>query len=247
MSFLVDTSHRSSEMEIMDDFTMEGALFRDTLDKLEIINRFLGGNSVTINGLKNLLKNQSKNKTITIVDLGCGNGDILRDVAKFGRKNNYSFKLIGIDANLAAIEYAKELSKEYSELSFKTIDILSEDFKKQSYDVVLCTLFLHHFKNEELISFLKTTTNKATIGVVVNDLHRHKLAYYLFKFIGFFIKNKMVRQDGLTSVLRAFKREDLENIAKEIKVHFSIQWKWAFRYLWILKKDFINLKNHSLD
>ena len=240
MSFLVDTSHRSSEMEIMDDFTMEGVLFRDTLDKLEIINRFLGGNSVTINGLKNLLKNQSKNKTITIVDLGCGNGDILRDVAKFGRKNNYSFNLIGIDANLAAIEYAKELSKEYSELSFKTIDILSEDFKKQSYDVVLCTLFLHHFKNEEIISFLKTTTDKATIGVVVNDLHRHKLAYYLFKFIGFFIKNKMVRQDGLTSVLRAFKREDLENIAKEIKVHFSIQWKWAFRYLWILKKDFIN-------
>jgi hypothetical protein len=223
-------------MEIMDDFTMEGALFRDTLDKLEIINRFLGGNSVTINGLKNLLKNQSKNKTITIVDLGCGNGDILRDVAKFGRKNNYSFNLIGIDANLAAIEYAKELSKEYSELSFKMIDILSEDFKKQSYDVVLCTLFLHHFKNEELISFLKTTTNKATIGVVVNDLHRHKLAYYLFKLIGFFIKNKMVRQDGLTSVLRAFKRNELEAILTKTGVNFSIKWKWAFRYLWVLKK-----------
>ena len=240
MSFLVDTSHRSSEMEIMDDFTMEGVLIRDTLDKIEIINRFLGGNTVTIKGLKKILKNQSKNKTITIVDLGCGNGDILRDVAKFGRKNNYSFKLIGIDANLAAINYAKELSKEYSELSFKTIDILSEDFKKESYDIVLCTLFLHHFKNEELISFLKTTIEKATIGVVVNDLHRHKLAYYLFKLIGFFIKNKMVRQDGLTSVLRAFKRKDLENISKKIKVHFSIQWKWAFRYLWILKKDYIN-------
>ena len=240
MSFLVDTSYRSSEMEIMDDFTMKGVIFRDTLDKLEIINRFLGGNTVTIKGLKKLLKNQSKNKTITIVDLGCGHGDILRDVAKFGRKNNYSFNLIGIDANFAAIEYAKELSKEYSELSFKTMDIFSEDFKKQSYDVVLCTLFLHHFKNEELISFLKNTIHKATIGVVVNDLHRHKLAYYLFKLIGFFIKNKMVREDGLTSVLRAFKRKDLENISKKIKVHFSIQWKWAFRYLWILKKDFIN-------
>ena len=195
MSFLVDTSHRSSEMEIMDDFTMEGVLFRDTLDKLEIINRFLGGNSVTIKGLEKLLENQSKNKIITIVDLGCGNGDIIRDVAKFGRKNNYSFKLIGIDANSAAIEYAEELSKEYKELSFETIDVLSEDFKKQSYDVVLCTLFLHHFKNAQLISFLKTITNKATIGVVVNDLHRHKVAYYLFKLIGVFIKNKMVKQD----------------------------------------------------
>ena len=240
MSFLVDTSHRSSEIEIMDDFTIEGALFRNTLDNIEIINRFLGGNSVTIYGLKNLLKNQSKNKTITIVDLGCGNGDILRDVAKFGRKNSYSFKLIGIDANPTAISYAKELSNEYSELSYKKIDIFSKDFKKQSFDIALCTLFLHHFRDDKLISFLKTTTEKATIGIVVNDLHRHRLAYYLFKLIGFFIKNEMVREDGLTSILRAFKKKDLENIAKELNVHFSVQWKWAFRYLWILKKDFIN-------
>ena len=239
MSFLVDTSNRSSETEIMDDFTMKGVLFRDTLDKLEIINRLLGGNKVTIKGLKELLKNKSKNKIITIVDLGCGHGDILRDIAKFGRKNNYTFRLIGIDANIAAIDYAKELSCEYSELSFKAIDIFSEDFKKQSYDIVLCTLFLHHFKNNELISFLKMTIERATIGVVVNDLHRHKLAYYLFKLIGFFIKNKMIREDGLTSILRAFKKKDLENISKQIKVYFSIQWKWAFRYLWILKEDFI--------
>ena len=171
MNFLVDTSHRSSKTEIMDDFTLEGVLLRDTLDKLETINRLLGGNSVTISGLKKILKNQSKNKTITIVDLGCGNGDILRDVAQFGRKNNYSFKLTGIDANLAAIDYAKELSKDYSELNFKKIDVFSEDFKEQSFDIVLCTLFLHHFKNEELIPFLKTITEKATIGIVVNDLH----------------------------------------------------------------------------
>ena len=239
MSFLVDTSNRSSETEIMDDFTMKGVLFRDTLDKLEIINRLLGGNKVTIKGLKQLLKNKSKKKIITIVDLGCGHGDILRDIAKFGRKNNYTFRLIGIDANIAAIAYAKELSCDYSELSFKAIDIFSEDFKKQSYDIVLCTLFLHHFKNNELISFLKMIIERVTIGVVVNDLHRHRLAYYLFKLIGFFIKNKMIREDGLTSILRAFKKKDLENISKQIKVYFSIQWKWAFRYLWILKKDFI--------
>ena len=240
MNFLVDTSNRSSEKEIMDDFTMKGVLLRDTLDKLEIINRLLGGNNVTIMGLKELLKNHSKNKIITIIDLGCGHGDILRDIAKFGRKNDYTFRLVGIDANIAAIAYAKELSKEYSELSFKAIDIFSEDFKKQSYDIVLCTLFLHHLKNNELISFLKTTIEKATIGVVCNDLHRHKLAYYLFKFIGFFVKNKMIREDGLTSILRAFKKKDLEKISKQIKVYFSVQWKWAFRYLWILKKDFIN-------
>ena len=236
MSFLIDTSSRSSAAEMMDDFTIEGSVLRDTLDKLETINRLLGGNSATLKGLKKILLKSSKTKTITIVDLGCGHGDVLRDVAKFGRKNSYKFKLIGIDANNAAIDYAKALSKDYPELSFETIDVFSEDFKKQTYDVVLCTLFLHHFKNNEIIPFLKSTVQKASIGVIVNDLHRHKLAYYLFKMTGLFIKNKMVREDGLTSVLRAFKRNELETILTKTGVNFSIQWKWAFRYLWVLKK-----------
>jgi hypothetical protein len=236
MSFLIDTSRRSSAAEMMDDFTIEGLVLRDTLDKLETINRLLGGNSATLKGLKKILLKSSKTKTITIVDLGCGHGDILRDVAKFGRKNSYKFKLIGIDANNAAIDYAKALSKDYPELSFETIDVFSEDFKKQTYDVVLCTLFLHHFKNNEIIPFLKSTVQKASIGVIVNDLHRHKLAYYSFKMIGLFIKNKMVREDGLTSVLKAFKRNELETILTKTGVNFSIQWKWAFRYLWVLKK-----------
>ena len=236
MSFLIDTSRRSSATEMMDDFTIEGSNLRDTLDKLGTINRLLGGNSVTIKALKKILSKSSITETITIIDLGCGHGDILRDVAEFGRKNSYKFKLIGIDANNAAIHYAKELSKDYPELSFETIDIFSEHFKKQTYDIVLCTLFLHHFKNNELISFLKSTVQKATIGVIVNDLHRHKLAYYLFKIIGLFIRNKMVREDGLTSVLRAFKKKEIETILTKAGVNFSIKWKWAFRYLWVIKK-----------
>ena len=236
MSFFVNTAFRSEENEIMDDFTLEGEMFRDTLDKLETINRLLGGNVLTINGVKKLLKDQPKDQPITSIDLGCGHGDILRDLAKFGRKKGYMLKLIGIDANPDAIDYANELSKEYPELTFEAIDIFSDVFKKLKYDVVLCTLFLHHFKDDELISFLQPTVQSAKIGVVVNDLHRHRIAYFLFKIIGLFIKNKMVREDGLTSILRAFKKRDLENISNQVKAQFSIQWKWAFRYQWILKK-----------
>lgn len=236
MSFFVDTSYRSNKMEIMDDFNIKGIVHRDTLDKIELVNRLLGGNKVTIAGLKKLLKNQPKDKMIRIIDLGCGNGDILRDIAMLGRKNNYSFKLIGIDANASAIEYARELSETYPEINFKKINIFSDDFKKQSYDIVLCTLFLHHFSNDELIQILRSTIKSASIGIVVNDLHRNKLAYYLFKFIGYFTKNKVVIEDGLISILRAFKRKDLVKISNQINGKFSIQWKWAFRYLWILKK-----------
>ncbi len=236
MSFFIDTSYRSNKMEIMDDFNIRGIVHRDTLDKIELVNRLLGGNKVTIAGLKKLLKNQPKDKMIRIIDLGCGNGDILRDIAMLGRKNNYSFNLIGIDANASAIEYARELSETYPEINFKKINIFSDDFKKQSYDIVLCTLFLHHFSNDELIQILRSTIKSASIGIVVNDLHRNKLAYYLFKFIGYFTKNKVVIEDGLISILRAFKRKDLVKISNQINGKFSIQWKWAFRYLWILKK-----------
>ncbi|MBL4605379.1 MAG: methyltransferase domain-containing protein [Flavobacteriaceae bacterium] len=235
MSFLVNTANRSDETEIMDDFTLEGTLFRDTLDKLEMINRLLGGNAVTIKGLKKLIQNVSKEKTITIVDLGCGHGDILREIAKFGRKKGYKFDLIGIDANQDAIDYAEELSGDFNELSFLKVDIFSTAFEQLEYDVVLCTLFAHHFKDEELVSFFKKTVKSAKIGVVVNDLHRHKLAYYLFRIIGLFIKNKMVREDGLTSILRAFKRKDLEQLSTQLKAKTSIEWKWAFRYQWIIQ------------
>ncbi|QTE21389.1 methyltransferase domain-containing protein [Polaribacter cellanae] len=235
MDFFISTKQRTNKEELMDDFSIGGDLLRDTLDKLEKINRWLGGNKVTINGLKSILKNHNKAQEITIIDIGCGHGDILRDVAKFGRKHSYKFKLIGVDANPTAIEYANELSVNYPELSFETQDIFSDDFKNRKVDVVLATLFFHHFKEPELVLFLKNTIKQTKIGIVVNDLHRHKLAYYLFLLLSIFISNKMIIEDGLTSVLRGFKRKDLEEISKKIKVKPRIQWKWAFRYLWTLE------------
>ena len=237
MDFFISTKTRSNKEEIMDDFSIGGELLRDTLDKLENINRWLGGNRVTVKGLESLLKNYPKDQTITIVDVGCGHGDILRDVAKFGRKKGFTFQLIGVDANPTAIEYANELSVDFPELEFKTQDIFSSAFKKQEFDVVLATLFFHHFKEKELVPFLEDTLKQTKIGIVVNDLHRNKLAYYLFMLLSLFIKNKMIIEDGLTSILRGFKREDLKEISKKINRNYSIKWKWAFRYLWILKSS----------
>lgn len=236
MDFFISTKNRTDKEELMDDFSIGGDLLRDTLDKLENINRWLGGNLVTVNSLKSVLKNHPKEEEITIVDIGCGHGDILRDVAKFGRKHGYKFKLIGIDANPTAIVYANELSTEYPELTFKTEDIFSDEFKNRKVDVVLATLFLHHFKEEQLVSFLSDTLKQTQKAIIVNDLHRHKLAYYLFMLLSVFIKNKMIINDGLISVLRGFKRKDLEIMSQKVNVKPQISWKWAFRFQWIIQK-----------
>lgn len=235
MNFLISTKNRTEQEEMMDDFSIGGDLLRDTLDKLENINRWLGGNLVTVNALKKVLKNHPKEQEITIADIGCGHGDILRDVAKFGRKNGYKFQLIGMDANPTAIEYANELSTEFPDLSFITEDIFSDEFKNRQFDVVLATLFLHHFKEEQLVSFLSDTLKQTKKAIIVNDLHRHKLAYYLFMLLSVFIKNKMIINDGLISVLRGFKRNDLVRISQKVNVKPQITWKWAFRFQWILK------------
>ena len=101
MSLFINTKYRSNKTELMDDFSSSGEVLRNTLDKIAIINKWLGGTHVIINGLRKLLNNHPKEKALTIVDLGCGGGDLLRDVAQFGIRNGYSFKVIGVDANEA--------------------------------------------------------------------------------------------------------------------------------------------------
>ncbi len=236
MSLLVNTKYRSEEAEIMDDLDYSGSILHDTLDKLAKINQWLGGNKVTINGLKKVLQHHPKDKPITIIDLGCGGGDILREVSRFGKENGYQFQLIGIDANQHTVNYATESSKTYDNIEFIAIDIFSENFKNLKYDVVLSTLFLHHFKEDELVSFFKPVLGKTKLGIIVNDLHRHKLAYYLFKLLCTTIKNKTIIEDGLTSVLRGFKQQELKEISEKINADYQIQWKWAFRFQWILKQ-----------
>lgn len=232
----VDTSHRSADIEIMDDLEMNGDLLIKTLDQIAGINKWLGGNGLTIDGIKTLLLNQPNDKKISIIDLGCGNGDMLREVAEFGQKNGYKFKLLGIDANQATIDYAIQLSADFPEITYKKENVLSKEFETHTYDIALCTLFLHHFEDNVALTFIKVLLKNAKIGAVINDLHRHRLAYYLFKLLTLFINNDMVKTDGLISILRGFKRKDLERFSNKVNCKSTITWRWAFRYQWIIKK-----------
>ena len=232
----IDTTNRSTKIEIMDDLDMSGKTLINSLDQLANINKWLGGNKTTIDSLKTILKTNPKDKMISIVDLGCGNGDMLRKVAHFGRKNGYKFDLLGIDANQATIDYAIQLSANFPEITYKKEDVLSKEFATHTYDIAMCTLFLHHFEDPIALNFIQTLLKNAKIGVVINDLHRHWLAYYLFKLLTSVFGNEMTREDGLTSILKAFKRKDLDRFSKKLNFKSTITWRWAFRYQWIINK-----------
>lgn len=234
----LNTKYRSEEAEIMDDFAMEGEILQDALDKIAQINQLLGGNQLTLQGVQNLIEKIPKKNEITILDVGCGNGDILRILADFGLKNHFNFKLIGIDANNFTVNYARELSKDYSNISFQCENIFSEAFAELKQDIALCTLTLHHFKDDEIIQLMTVLNANSRIGIVINDLHRSPVSYRLFQVLCFVFRlNPMSREDGLISILRGFKKEELVHFSKKIKLsNHKIQWKWAFRYQWIIEK-----------
>lgn len=234
----VNTKYRSTEEEIMDDLSMKGELLQKTLDQIAVINKRLGGNKATINGIHTLLNSKLAGSTISIIDLGCGSGDMLRAIADYGRKNKYIFKLTGIDANEFTVNYARKLSAGYPEIEYVKMDVLAAEFAGFEYDIAVATLFLHHFKNEEIEKMLELLIKKAGTGIVINDLHRSRTAYYLFKLISIFISNPMARNDGAVSVLRGFKRKELITLGNKLKnTTGSIRWKWAFRYQWIIKRS----------
>ena len=234
----INTQYRTDEPETMDDFSMKGEILRDALDKIARINQLLGGNQLTLRGVKKLVGARSSNTKITIVDVGCGNGDMLRTLADYGIKNNLNFHLIGIDANNFTIDHAQQLSQNYPNVKYQCEDIFGKSFQELKYDIVLCTLTLHHFKDNEIIRLLNVFNANSNIGIVINDLQRSAIAYRLFQVLCFVFRlNDMSREDGLISILRGFKKVELTNFSEKLNFNnYKIQWKWAFRYQWIISK-----------
>jgi 2-polyprenyl-3-methyl-5-hydroxy-6-metoxy-1,4-benzoquinol methylase len=230
-----DFSIRSAEPEIMDDLNCSGNVLERTLHELEIINKWLGGNRITIKSLEQLLPKNIRE--VTIVDLGCGGGDMLRMIDSWGKNKNLKLNLIGIDANPNIIAFAKRNLLAHPHIQFKTLNIFSEEFQQQQYDIVIGTLFYHHFPNDQLVHFFKRFKQQVAIGFIINDIHRHWLAYYSIKLLTrAFSKSPMVKYDAPLSVLRAFKRKELRKILDATAIqNFTIRWKWAFRWQVIAK------------
>ncbi len=229
-------SQRWDQPEIMDDLEFSGLEMDQALRELETINKWLGGNAVTLTGLAHLKKDFPANKTITIADLGCGGGDMLKLMADWGRRHQIEMELTGIDANDYIINYARHRTIDYPEIKYQTANVFDPDFQKQHFDIITCTLFTHHFTTIQLEKLLGSWTNNARIGVVINDLHRHWLAYYsIIAITRLFSRSYMVKNDGPVSVLRAFRRQELKSLLSRLRLRgFKLRWKWAFRWMLVI-------------
>ncbi|MBT8299233.1 MAG: methyltransferase domain-containing protein [Maribacter sp.] len=235
---MIDLKARSHQKEILDDWQGSTLELASVLKDINRVNRLLGGNGITVNAVINLIKEHPK-ESYTILDMGCAEGNMLRALALAGRKLDLKLNLIGVDLNGDALALARAASNDFPEIVYHEKDILSAAYSEFGCDIVMTTLTLHHFKDVEIRNFVQKFTALAAIGVVINDLHRSAWAYYLFKgFSLIFIKTKVARKDGLTSIRKGFLKSDLRGMSKSLTdVEHQIAWKWAFRYVWIIRKQ----------
>ncbi len=234
---MVSFKSRSSQSEMMDAPDLSDQLLHQNLGELDLMNRFIGGHSISLEGIKRLMTDLQKE--YHLVDLGCGSGDVLRYIARWARVNQYRVKLTGVDLNDDAIKYLVEKSTDYPEISGITANYEDYLAETDDIDIVHCGLFCHHLDDSKLVQlfrFLKTSSCK---GIVINDLQRNPVAYYGVWFLTRLLNGTALsKHDGPVSVLRAFKRREIENLIQDAGlVDFSIEWKWAFRYLVVIKTD----------
>ncbi len=222
---------RSEAKEIMDDLDCSGQELEQTLTELKFINRWLGGNYVTTNGLQKIFKEKPRD-TYLIADIGCGGGDMIRVMQKWTKQQKSDVKFLGIDANRNIISLAKVRLSDLAKVSWRVQNVFEGKFLEEKVDIATCTLFTHHFTDSELVDLIHAIREKARIGLIINDLHRHPGAYYSIKYLTrLFSKSKMVQHDAPLSVLRAFSRSDWKRILALAQIeNYTMSWKWAFRW-----------------
>jgi 2-polyprenyl-3-methyl-5-hydroxy-6-metoxy-1,4-benzoquinol methylase len=232
-----DFSVRSSEAEMMDDFNLGHQVIDPIMDELEVVNKLLGGYRVFFDAFETIgLKHG-----MTISDWGCGGGDSLRVIAQWARKRGIKLNLVGVDATASAVKYAREKSTGYSEISYIHSDVMSPHLQKDQFDVVISSLFTHHFREKDWIALVQKMAYCAKEYVVINDLHRHWFAYHSIGILTrLFSRSEMVKHDSMLSVLRSFKRQELHEMLREAGFkNYRIKWMWAFRWQVCLKVNAI--------
>ncbi len=170
------------------------------------------------------------NAALRLVDVGFGDGDMLRAIRRWATRRGFQADLIGYDLNPRGAPAATARTDPSLKIAFRTGDAFAI---AEPVDFVISSLTAHHMTDEDLVAFLRWMERAATRGWFINDLHRHPLAYHGFKviaWIGGF--HPFVRHDGPISVARSFRRADWLRLLERAEIDsrsVEIAWRFPFR------------------
>jgi SAM-dependent methyltransferase len=208
-----DFSRRSYELERLDtgDYTPEE--YEACLVELRRVNRWLG-DSVALRRSILPLINRDGAGVFSLLDVGAGSGELLREAARWARAKGRAAQLVGLDLNARSTRGILEESAGLPELAAVRGDALRLPFAEGAFDYVMCSLFTHHFRDEGVVALLAEMWRVARRRLFVIDLHRHQMAYFLYRTAArLIVHSPLVREDGALSILRGFRPSELHGLA----------------------------------
>ncbi|HEX8846065.1 MAG TPA: methyltransferase domain-containing protein [Pyrinomonadaceae bacterium] len=221
---------RSRELEHLDkgDYTPEE--YEGCLVELRRINRFLGDTSALKHSLLAEVEREGL-KSFSVLDVGAGSGELLRATNSWAQASGRSAFLVGLEINARSAQAILEESKDFPFIEAVRGDALHLPFADDRFDYAICSLFTHHFGDEQVVRVLNELARVSRRRAYVIDLHRHPLAYYLYKTVGrLFLHNRLIREDGALSILRSFKPSELLSLASRSRLEgVLVERRFPFR------------------
>lgn len=195
-----DLSIRTRDDEQMDDPALDSATYGKVLADLARVNRWTCNARPTLLFLK---RASAGMPAFRLLDVGFGHGDMLRRIARWARESDVAVDLVGVDLNPSSADAARAATPADLPIEYRTGDYAAQP---TPFDFVVSSLVAHHMTDDQLRAFIRHMEDQALCGWLINDLHRHRFAYWGFPWLARLLgAHRIVREDGQLSIARSFR------------------------------------------
>ncbi|WP_374990371.1 methyltransferase domain-containing protein [Sphingosinicella sp. LHD-64] len=196
----MDLAERIRRDEQMDDPALDPKVYDAVLHDLARVNAWTLAARPTLGFLKRAARGMP---AFRLLDVGFGQGDMLRRIARWARRRGQAVDLVGVDLNPGSAAVARAATPPAMPIEYRTGDY---EAQPTPFDFVVSSLVAHHMTDEELLAFIAYMERMALRGWIINDLHRHRFAYCGFPLLAWALGvHPIVREDGQVSIGRAFR------------------------------------------
>ena len=222
---------RSTQLEIMDDASINDERIDAALRELRLVSKWLGGRSASRGGVRWLLRRAPSGNELSVLDVGAGGSDLAEALAALRR----SLLVTALDINERACEYSRRMSPATRVIRGSVFDLTNEG---EQFDIIHASLFFHHLTDAQLRALLPVLLSRARLGIVINDLRRSGLSWMGIALLTrLFSRSEMVKHDAPLSVHRGFSRKELVELTNVLPhTIINIRRRWAFRWLVCIAK-----------
>jgi SAM-dependent methyltransferase len=204
---------RSEQTELMDEPGLDTNELAGNLRDIRRVNRLLGGTSIVLRLMPSLIGEWTPSEPLTLLDLATGSADIPVAIARWAETRGMPLRIVASDYSDEMLADAKREVAGIPTIELARYDARSVPLPDGSFDIVVCSLSLHHFAPDEAVLVLREMKRLARRGFILNDLCRSRLGYAAARLAAITTtRNRLTRHDAPLSVLRAYTPDELRNL-----------------------------------